>query len=177
MRPPLLLCLDGLAHAMKDSAYRTPAFKLIHAHDLYLLKWFFGFLSGASPLPNGGIVLAATSASNNPIIPSLDVAIREIESPPEPIGAPPYPASYKPHRDSFAKYDPRVMDVFAANPGLEIQRLKSLSKEDVRALMQYWAQSGMLRQSVSEELVAEKWTISGGGVVGELERATVQMRI
>lgn len=35
----------------------------------------------------------------------------------------------------------------------------------------------MLRQKVSDDFVAEKWTISGGGVVGELERATVQMRI
>lgn len=35
----------------------------------------------------------------------------------------------------------------------------------------------MLRDQVTDRLVAEKWTLSGGGVVGELERASVRMRV
>ncbi len=60
---------------------------------------------------------------------------------------------------------------------MEIQRLKGLSKDEARGLMEYWAKSGLVRQKVNETLVGEKWTLSGGGVVGELERATVRMKI
>ena len=58
-----------------------------------------------------------------------------------------------------------------------MQRLKGLSKEEARELMAYWARSGMLRQKLSNGLVGEKWALSGGGIVGELERATVRMSI
>lgn len=175
-RPPILLCLDRLGYAMKESAYRDANFKPIHAHDLYLLKWFLGFLSGASPLPNGGIVLAATSGSDTPLVPALEIAIQETEKSPQDPGPPPYPKSYKPIRHALAKYDSRVLDVFAKE-GLEIQRLERLSKDEARALMLYWAQNGMLGRRIDEDFVAEKWAISGGGVVGELERATVQLGI
>lgn len=173
-RPPLLLCLDRLGYAMKESAYRDANIKPIHAHDLYLLKWFLGFLSGTSPLPNGGIVLAATSGSDAPLVPALEVAIQEKENPPQDLGPPPYPKSYKPIRHALTKYDSRVLDFFAKE-GLEIQRLERLSKDEARALILYWAQSGMLGRRIDEDYVAEKWAISGGGVVGELERATVQL--
>lgn len=182
-RPPLLLCIDSLAHAMKDSAYRNAAFDLIHAHDLAIVNWFMSHLSGASPLPNGGMVLAATTESNSPSNPSLDIAIRELEFPPSRRTATPYPETkqltfrYNPNfRNPFIKYDQRVLDVFA-RPGMEIQRLKGLSKDEARGLMEYWAKSGLVRQKVNETLVGEKWTLSGGGVVGELERATVRMKI
>ena len=61
--------------------------------------------------------------------------------------------------------------------GIDVQRIKGLSKEEARGLMEYWAKSGILRQTVSEGLVGEKWTISGGGVIGELERGCLRMRI
>jgi small subunit ribosomal protein S29 len=35
----------------------------------------------------------------------------------------------------------------------------------------------MLRQTVNDNLVAEKWTLSGGGIIGELEKGTVKTRI
>lgn len=34
-----------------------------------------------------------------------------------------------------------------------------------------------MRQKVDPTLVGEKWALSGGGVVGELERATVRMKL
>ncbi len=46
-RPPILFCLDGLSHIMKVSDYRSPAFELIHSHDLALVKLFNDCLSGA----------------------------------------------------------------------------------------------------------------------------------
>ena len=44
-------------------------------------------------------------------------------------------------------------------------------------MLEYYAQSGMLRKSIDEKLVAEAWTLAGGGVVGELERLTARLRI
>lgn len=185
-RPRLLICLDGLAHAMRDSLYKTPAFKPIHAHDLAIIRWFMDYLSGTSTLPNGGMVLAATSGCNTPRTPALDVALGELEeaqsrdplSPPSQPAAPgsPSPNPWKPpNRDPAATYDPRVFSVLLdKKPGPKVQRLAGLTKPEARGLLEYWARSGMLRQRVSDNLVGEKWTLSGGGVVGELERATVR---
>lgn len=189
-RPPLLICIDGLAHVMKESAYRTPSFKLIHAHDLAIVRWYMDYFSGATPLPNGGMVLAATSNSNVPRIPTLEVALTELEesqSHPDSLRAEAtttptsiIPTPYKPPiRNPFATYDPRVLSVFESGKaaGLEVHRLRGLSKEETRALMEYWARSGVLRDQITDRLVAEKWTLSGGGVVGELERASIRMRV
>lgn len=192
-RPPLLICIDGLAHVMKESAYRTPGFKLIHSHDLAIVRWFMDHFSGATSLPNGGMVLAATSNSNVPKVPTLDVALAELEESQSHPGSPSaktttttttpissIPTPYKPPlRNPFATYDPRVLSVFEYGKaaGLEVHRLRGLSKEETRALMEYWARSGVLRDRVTDRLVAEKWTLSGGGVIGELERASVRMRV
>lgn len=257
-RPPLLLCIDSLAHAMKLSAYRNAAFALIHAHDLAILKWFMGHLSGASELPNGGMVLAAMSGSNTSPNPSLDTALHELEflqsqtanlspamenkdgSKPDPSINPsvdtalqkpdssqpqpsssdqetkdkgpaesslspalpsltPSPLQLKPQakppnplplyhqtpentfthhpgrRNPFIKYDQRVLDVFS-RPGIEVQRIKGLTKAEAKGLMNYWAKSGLVRQTMNDTLLGEKWALSGGGVVGELERATFAMK-
>ena len=171
---------------MKLSAYRNAAFALIHAHELAILNWFMGHLSGASLLPNGGMVLAATSGSNPSPNLTLDTALYELEFPlPQSQDATPTPYrqtaekefSYFPHRHNpFVRYDQRVLDVFS-RPGMQIQRLKGLSKDEARGLMEYWAKSGLVRNKVDETLVGEKWALSGSGVVGELERATFTMKI
>lgn len=183
-RPPLLLCIDSLGHAMKDSGYRTADFQIIHSHDLAIVKWFMSHLSGTSPLPNGGIVLAATSESNKLRNISLEAALGILEF--NSSSSPPNP--YPQRRDStFAhnpnslnpliKYDQHVLDVLLSRPGIEIQRVKGLSRDEARGLMEYWAKSGVLRSRISDGFVGEKWALSGGGVVGELERATVGMKI
>ena len=164
-RPPLTLCLDGLAHVMCDTRYiSAPKYQPIHAHDFTIIKFFLDHLSGAEGLPNGGAVLAATSNSNNPVIPSLNLALSQLEG------------NQAVQRDPFAKYDERVLDVFNKG-GVEVQRIGGITKEDARALMEYWARSGVCRQTVDEGFVGEKWSLSGGGVVGELERAVLRMRI
>lgn len=84
-------------------------------------------------------------------------------------------------RDPFRKYDERVLGVFnrsspAVGGLVEVQRIGGVGKEEARSLMEYWAKSGVCRQRVDEGFVGEKWSLSGGGVVGELERAVVRMR-
>ncbi len=163
-RPPVLLCMDGLAHAMRDSHYISAKYERIHAHDLAIIRFFLDHLSGASTLPNGGMVLAATSNSNNPVIPSLNLALGQLEG------------NKAVRRDPFATYDERVLDVFNKG-GVQVQRLGGVNKQEARGLMEYWARSGLCRQKVDEGFVGEKWTLSGGGCVGELERAVVRMRV
>ncbi|MCJ1431816.1 37S ribosomal protein S23 mitochondrial [Xylographa pallens] len=192
-RPKVLLALDGLAHVMRNSAYMSPVFAPIHAHDLALVRFFTDHLSGAAPLPNGGMVLAATSASNHPNVLTLQFKLQQIEVAQNPARVAALPSPIQPFLTAtgqeydpvprpqpFVSYDDRVMQVLGGvrpEGGIEVQRLEGLSREEARGLMEYWARSGMMRKEVSEGLVGEKWTVSGGGVVGELERGCVRMRV
>lgn len=165
---------------MTNSAYKSSAFKPLHAHELAIVNWFMGYLSGASPLPNGGIVLAATSQSNAPNVPTLNVALTELEEwHGVSLGGGPdtIPKPYRPAvRTPLTRYDERVLSVLKPKTeGPRVQRIAGMTKEEVRGLLEYYARSGILRQKVSEGLVAEKWSMSGGGVVGELERASIHM--
>lgn len=174
-RPPVFLGLDGLAHAMQPgTGYTAPNLKPIHPHELMILEWYFRFLSGQQRLPNGGIVMAATSQSNAPKVPSLDFALSELEGSITTRAGQSVP---KKERNPFVRYDERVLNTLKTGGGVQVQRLQGLSKEEARGLMEYWAKSGMVRERVSEGFVGEKWAISGGGVVGELERAVVRMRV
>ncbi|MCJ1258347.1 37S ribosomal protein S23 mitochondrial [Lignoscripta atroalba] len=189
-RPPILMGIDDLGHIMKPTAYMSADFKPIHAHNLVLVRWYIDYLSGAKQLPNGGLVLAATSESNHPFVPALKLKLAQLEARQNPT-RPALPAltapfllatTSSPHADPipqpdpFTNYDEHVMSCFA-DERIEVQRIKGLSREEARGLMEYWGKSGLLRQTVSEGLVGEKWTISGGGVVGELERGCLRMRI
>ncbi|KAL8815766.1 MAG: hypothetical protein Q9223_005127 [Gallowayella weberi] len=173
-RPPVFLGLDGLAHATQPgTGYTAPNLNPIHPYDLMILNWYFNFLSGKQPLPNGGIVMAATSQSNAPDVPSLDLALSDLE------GAIQTSAGQQVSRkvkNPFFRYDERVLSTLTMGNGVEVQRLRGLSKEEARGLVEYWAKSGMVREKVSEGFVGEKWALSGGGVVGELVRAVVGMR-
>jgi small subunit ribosomal protein S29 len=166
-RPPILMCLDSLSFTMQNSLYRAPDFSPIHSHDLALIKHFLDHLSGATTLPNGGAVLAATSRSHAPISKSLNLAIKQAED--RQAGKEITP------RDPFEKkYDARA-DAMLSN--IEVMRLKGLSKREARGLMEYWAKSGVLRSKVDEESVTEKWTLAGNGVVGEIQRSALYMRM
>ena len=159
-----MLCLDGLAHAMTNTHYLSGiTYQPIHAHDFALISHFFAHFSSTTPLTNGGAVLAATSESNQPIIPSLSLALSQLEE-----GKPV-------QRDPYVAYDERVLAIFEKG-GVEVQRLGGLEKAEARGLMEYWARSGVVRQRIDEGFVGEKWSLSGGGCVGELERAVVRMR-
>lgn len=205
-RPPLLLTLDGLPHIMKNSAYMSATFQPIHAHDLYIPSWFLSHLRGTTALPNGGAVIAASTASNAPRVPTLAFRLKQLEieqalvkgtlepQPEDPAlpfllatGQTPDPV---PRPDPYFPHDQRVLDAFSiptdpnsasagsavSSVNIEIDRLTGLRKSEAKGLMEYWALSGVLRCQVSEKLVGERWSVAGGGLVGELERGCFGMR-
>jgi small subunit ribosomal protein S29 len=166
-RPPILFALDGLSHIMKHSAYRSPEYELIHAHDLALVKHFVDYVSGAKTLPNGGAIVAAMTKSNNPLSYATELAITQRME---------RQAGKKEvtKMDPWAKTDLRAYESLQA---ASVMKLKGLSKAEARGLMEYWAASGLLRQRVDERTVTEKWALAGNGIVGEIERGALRMSI
>ncbi|KAG5916244.1 hypothetical protein E4U53_004352 [Claviceps sorghi] len=162
-RPPVLLAVDGLAHLNKVSEYRDPSFNKVHAHDLSLVRLIIDTLSGKTLLPNGGAVIAATSDNNTHYHPSQELALSQLEASQDarPI---PKPDPYE------RRYDDRVYDALKNS---HVLRVGPLHRYEARVLMEYWGASGMLRTVLNSQAVAEKWTLSGHGIVGELERVSL----
>ncbi|KAK0668293.1 putative mitochondrial SSU ribosomal protein S23 precursor [Cercophora samala] len=165
-RPPILLSMDNLPHIMKISEYRSASFDKIHSHDLSLVKLFTEALSGNTRFPSGGAVIAATNRNNGPRIPSMELALKQRLAEQR--------ASQEetvPVRDPYFKgYDDRVEKVLKS---VEVMEVNRIGKREARSLMEYWAASGLLRTTVDEQTVSEKWTLGGGGVLGEMERAAL----
>ena len=173
-RPPLLLTLDSLAHASRLSRYLTPSMHYIHAHDLAILDHFFAHLKGDRELPNGGAVIAADSNSNRPKAPSLDLAIRLAET-----SAPSDSSAFTPRvepvgLDPESPYDLRDPRVLASLHGVPVTRLQGVSGHEAQAILEYYAKSGIVRERVTDGFVSEMRCLSGGGVVGELERSAIR---
>lgn len=165
-RPPVLFALDGLHHIMRVSDYRAPSFERIHSHDLALVRLFTDALGGTTKFANGAAVLGVTSRGNSPVLPSVEKALEQAVARQD--GAPDQDA---PQRDPFYRgYDDRV---FAALRGVGVLDVKGVSKAEARALLEYWAASGIFRQRVDEYSVSEKWTLAGGGVLAEMERVAL----
>ncbi|KAI0155050.1 mitochondrial ribosomal death-associated protein 3-domain-containing protein [Xylariaceae sp. FL1272] len=162
-RPPILFSLDGLAHIMRISEYRSPAFQLIHSHDLGIVSMFADALGGKTTFPNGAAVIGVKSKGNAPIIPSMDKAIAQASAAQKGEAIPP--------RDPlFRKYDDRV---FESLKGVRVLEVQGVSRTEARSLMEYWAASGILRSRVDEKHVTEKWTMAGRGIVSEMERVSL----
>ena len=162
-RPPVLLSLDGLVHVMGPSAYRDPAFALVHAHDLSVVGLFADALAGRAPMVNGGAVVGALTKGNCPRNPSVDLAIARAEA--RVAGQP------EPKTDPWEKgYDARSLEVLSA---VETLRVAGITRDEARAVMEYWAASGVLRSQVTEANVADRWTLGGNGVYGEIERISL----
>ncbi|OKL62179.1 hypothetical protein UA08_02762 [Talaromyces atroroseus] len=181
-RPPILVTVDGLAHWMQDSKYRNADFKPIHAHDLAFVNHFLSLLtSSPSQLPNGGIVLYSTSASNSPAIPTFDIALDQLSARQNGVSesSPEFP-----HPDPYATVDKRVLDLFkpsttkggSSSSSLELQTLGGLSRDEARGFMEYFARSGILQEKITEEWVSEKWSLAGGGIIGEMEKLGKRLR-
>ncbi|KAI5918264.1 mitochondrial ribosomal death-associated protein 3-domain-containing protein [Camillea tinctor] len=171
-RPPVLFSLDGLAHVMRVSEYRSPSFELIHSHDLGLVRLFTDALGGKTAFPNGGVVLGVTSKGNAPLLPSMDLALVQAAAEQAKREAPEAAADIEvPERDPFyRRYDDRVFD---ALKGVRVFHVQGLSRPEARALMEYWAASGIVRLRIDEKTVTEKWTIAGAGIIGEMERSAL----
>lgn len=167
-RPPVFVSVDSMNYFMQNSAYRSPDFELIHAHDLALVKIVVDLLSGTEKLPNGGAVIAAMNRSHGAKSLATELAItQQLERQSNlPLSQP----------DPFKKYDERILKALTGE-NIEVLKLKGISRDGARALMEYWAKSGLLRQKVDEKIVAEKWSLAGNGIVGELERGALRMRI
>lgn len=161
--PPVLLALDGLAHINKMSDYRDSSFNQVHAHELSLVRLFVDALSGKTKLPNGGAIVAATSDNNTHYHPSQELVLSQLEA--GQAGREiPKPDPYE------RKYDERVYELLKNS---YVLRIGGVSKDEGRALMEYWGASGMLRSVLNTNTVTEKWALGGHGIVGEMERVSL----
>lgn len=165
-RPPVLMAMDSLSHFMRYSDYRNPDFELIHAHDLALVKHLMDHLSGATKLPNGGAIIGAMSRSHAPRSLTADLVIKQTEE--RQLNRPCTKA------DPFKQYDERTLKALS---NMHVLRLQGASRMEARGLMEYWASSGIMRTVVNEKTVAEKWALAGNGILGEIERGVLRMRI
>ena len=173
-RPPILLALDNVSHIMTTTRYQTVdkkgKLRPIHAHDLSIVRHFVDHLSGEKALRNGGLVLAATSESEHAKSDALEVGIKIAEARQNKSKA----QNLDDFWDPYKFIDRRSLDSLRT---VDVIKLNGLTRQEARTVMEYWAGSGMLRGTVVEEFVVEKWTLAGGGIVGELEKAVVRMRV
>ncbi|RMD43963.1 hypothetical protein DV735_g1163, partial [Chaetothyriales sp. CBS 134920] len=177
-RPPLLVAIDGLDHWMGPSSYRNSDYEIIHSHQFTPVRYFLDslFSNTTLPLPNGGLVLAATTASNKPTSPTFSILLEQTAAlnngldPSNPLF--PLPAPYQ-------KLDSRVASLLdtAATANTTITQLHGLSKPETRGLLDYYLKSGLLREAVNDNLVSELWTLSGSGNVGDLCKLAVRSRV
>lgn len=159
---------------MGTSKYMSADVKPVHAYDLTLIRHFIDHFSGQKQLPNGGIVLGATSQSNSPTSPALDFSIEVAEAREKSSGEVPQWNPYK-------IVDTRVMEALkelgSDSKDFAVIKVGGLSKEEARSIIEYYAESGMLRHQVNDGFVSERWSLAGMGNIGELERASVRLRL
>ncbi|WEW60039.1 hypothetical protein PRK78_005523 [Emydomyces testavorans] len=174
-RPPTLITIDGISHWMQSTKYFSPEYEPIHAHDFVFIKHFLSLASSpATSMPNGGLVLYATSTSNNPTVLTFEIGLKQLSA--RCSGVKPTSPDF-PLPDPYAKLDARVSSFFDNARGLGLQNLGGLSKTETKGLLEYYALSGIMRERITENLVAEKWGLAGGGVIGELERMGKRVRV
>lgn len=172
-RPPLLLTADNVAHWMKHTAYRDVHFNPVHAHDLALVRLFLDHLRPNS-LPNGGMTLLSTSSSNASSTPAFTCLVQQLAARANGIA----PLSHDfPRMDPYLQkpIDDRVLNLLAECSGLKTHEVGCIDKDCARGLLEYFALSGLMRERVDETSVTEKWALSGGGVVGELEKLGLRL--
>lgn len=175
--PPVLIAIDGLDHWMGLSKYRSAEFELIHAHQLILIREFVSMLfsqPSASQLANGGMILAATSGSNSPSFPSFSLLLRQLIA--RASGLQVTDKEF-PMPEPYRKIDQRVLNLLGGSDETTVQTLRGLSRNESRGLLEYFARSGILKESITEAAVGEKWSLSGGGVIGELANLGTRVRV
>ncbi|KAF2015885.1 hypothetical protein BU24DRAFT_422190 [Aaosphaeria arxii CBS 175.79] len=165
-RPPILVGVDGLSHIMRESEYLNSNVKPIHAHDLTIVRHFVDLFSGKTALPNGGLVLGVTSGSNSPANSAIELSIAGAEARQS--------KSALPQWNPYKAIDQRAVECLK---NVDVLKVSGISKEEARSIMDYYAESGVLRAQVNEGFVSERWSLAGMGNIGELERATVRLRV
>jgi hypothetical protein len=165
-RPKVLFTMDGMDHAMQsESGYLDRLARPIHAHRLALINHFMSMLSGQTELPNGGMILGATSGSNRPQVPTFDNCLSNYAARTRPDSIGPW--------NPFIKHDKLVQNVMRH---VKVWNVEGINRAETRGIIDYYARSGMLRGTVTEALVSEQWALSGRGIIGEIERATLRVR-
>jgi small subunit ribosomal protein S29 len=167
-KPPILFSLDGLEHVMGYSSYLTPDMRKIHAHDLALVDHFVAYLSGRKSLPNGGLVIAATTKSNAPASPATEFSIEcNLQ---RMAGA---PTANIPQRNPYKQTDERSLHALRE---IDVMDIQPMTRVEARAILEYYAASGMIQSAIDNNFVNDWWTLSGEGNIGELERGAVRWR-
>ena len=164
-RPPVMYSMDGMNHVMGMSHYLDPNVKPIHAHKLALVRHFASMLGGKLSLPNGGAVVAATSASGTCVAATMEHCLEAAFARQQGRVAPVW--------DPWAAKDESVE---RSLEGVQVIKSQGLSKAEARGLMEYYARNGVLRATVTDQLVGEAWTLAGSGIIGALEKGVVRLR-
>lgn len=174
-RPPLLIAVDGVNHWMMLSAYRDAEYKYIHAQNMLVVKQITELLFSATerPLPNGGLALGATTKSNDPRAPTFEILLKQIAA--RRAGTAVDDKTF-PMPTAYAKTDRKVFDLLKRTDFVKVTRLSGLSRPESRGLLEYFAKSGIFREPISDSLVNEKWSLSGGGVIGEMCKLGKRLR-
>lgn len=176
--PPVLIAIDGLDHWMGFSKYRSAEYELIHAHQLALIRQFVSMLfsqpSTSANLANGGMILAATSGSNSPTLPDFTLLLRQLKARASGLEI---TSQDFPMPEPYRKHDQRVLDLLGGSAETTVQTLQGLSRDESRGLLEYFAKSGILKETVTEAIVGEKWSLSGGGVIGEMAKFGKRVRL
>jgi small subunit ribosomal protein S29 len=168
-RPPLLIAADNISHLFVPTHYQVldepEKLRVVHPFDLLLVRFVVDYLTGMKSLPNGGLALGATSMSDviscHPFEIGLKLAIaRDSDS----------NADISQFWNKLEKIDERVLNQVL---DLNLFKIRGIPKVQTRAMIEYWATNGLLRDAVSPSYINEKWTLSGGGVLGELESSLV----
>ena len=176
-RPPVLVAIDGVNFWMGETRYRSSDYKVIHAHQFTLVKQFLDLLfsRGQNSLGNGGMVMAVTTKSNHPITPAFELLVRQTRARQD--GVEMTDSSF-PLGDPYAKMpDSRVAELFHPDTQTAVTELKGLSRPESKGLLEYFAKSGIFREAVTDSEVAEKWSLSGGGIVGEMCKLGARTRV
>jgi small subunit ribosomal protein S29 len=174
--PPVLFAVDSIDHWFDMTKYRSSDFSPIHAHQFLFIRQFMQLLfhTPAPGLANGGMILAATSGSNNPLVPSFHILLRQLVARANGLNM---TDSDFPLPKPYQKVDQRVLDLFRGSEATEVQELKGLTQPEAKGLLEYFARSGVLKEALTDEKIREKWTLSGGGIVGELTKFGSRVRV
>jgi small subunit ribosomal protein S29 len=165
---------DNISHLLTPSKYsaldKEGNLAPIHALDLALPRHFVDHLTGAKKLTNGGIVLGATSKGDTVSCSPLDVAVQMAEARNANPGA---QTKLSDFWNPLQRIDQRVMDLLL---NINATTLSGIPKQDAKSIIEHWAYNGLVRERVADTWVGQKWALSGGGVLGELEKAVVRLR-
>ena len=175
-RPPVLVAIDGINFWMGHTKYMSADYKPIHAHQFTLIKQFVDLLFNKEEyiLPNGGMILACTTKSNHPTTPAFDFLVKQITAQYQ-HGLNPTHEIF-PLNDPYSKPEPYVTPLFSSSKFVEPTILAGIDTEEATGLLGYFAKSGIFREAVTKHQVAEKISMSGDGIIGEICKLAARSR-